>query len=229
MRRAEFRFQGNEQVMSGDAHHVDALVERLRGGDREALGELFSLHRDRLKRMVEVRLDKRLRGRVSGSDVLQEAYIDAAKRVDHYLGREDMPFYIWLRMITGQRLVEVHREHLGAQRRDAGRETSINASAGPAASSVVLADRLAGHLTSPSHGAVRNETAARLNEMLDGMDELDREVLVLRHFEELGNNEVARILDIDKHAASKRYVRALKRLGKALSEIPGFRDEYERD
>jgi RNA polymerase sigma-70 factor (ECF subfamily) len=202
------------------------LLARLREGDQQALADLYSHHRDALRRMVALRLDHRLNGRVSPSDVLQEAYIDALKRVGHYLAKPDMPFPGWLRLVVGQRLVEVHRQHLGAKIRAAGQEISLVHGAWPAASSVCLAARLAGNLPSPSEAAMRNESLALLEEAFNQMDPLDREVLALRHFEELSNNEVAEILGIQKAAASKRYVRALTRLKDALANVPGFSTDH---
>src|SRR6516162_2016404 len=115
--------------MVDETGDLQALLDRLRAGDQHALGELFSRYRERLGRMVHFRLDGRLRGRVAASDVLQEAYIDALKRLPHYQAVPDMPFLIWLRWVTMQRLVEVHRQHLGARMRDAGREVSLDARA----------------------------------------------------------------------------------------------------
>src|SRR5437764_1515351 len=143
---------------------VGALVERLRAGDQSALADLFARHRDRLRRMVELRLDHRLAGRVSASDVLQEAYIDALKRVEHYFEKPDQPFFGWLRLVVGQRLADVHREHL-AQKRNATRDVPIHA--GGAADSACIAAILLGNLTSPSHAAAKNEAFARLEEALD--------------------------------------------------------------
>jgi RNA polymerase sigma-70 factor (ECF subfamily) len=209
--------------MADELPETDALLARLRQGDLQALGELYSRYREPLRRMVVLRLDHRLGGRVSPSDVLQEAYIDALKRVVHYLAKPDMPFPGWLRLIVGQRLVEVHRYHLGAKGRDASQEIALaHGGAWPAASSVCLAARLAGDLSSPSEAAMRNESLASLEEALNQMDPLDREVLALRHFEELSNHEVAEVLGIQKAAASKRYVRALARLKDALADLPGF-------
>jgi RNA polymerase sigma-70 factor (ECF subfamily) len=201
-----------------DQEIVD-LVERLRGGDQSALAELFDRHRDRLRRMVEVRLDHRLAGRVSASDVLQEAYIDALKRVEHYFSKPDQPFFGWLRLVVGQRLADVHREHL-AGKRNATRDVGING--GNAADSACLAACLLGNLTSPSHVAERNETFVQLEEALNQMDPVDREVLALRHFEELSNGDTAMLLGIQPAAASKRYVRALARLRQILESLPGF-------
>ena len=203
----------------GEADIVE-LLARVRGGDQPALAELFARHRDKLRRMVQLRLDHRLAGRVSPSDVLQEAYIDALKRIDHYFDKPDQPFFGWLRLVVGQRLADVHREHL-AQKRDVGQEVAIHRG-GPGADSACLAACLLGSGTSPSHAAARTESFGRLEEALEQMDPLDREVLALRHFEELTNNETAALLGIQSAAASKRYVRALARLKQILETIPGF-------
>ena len=205
----------------GEADIAD-LLARVRAGDQPALAELFARHRDKLRRMVQLRLDHRLAVRVSPSDVLQEAYIDALKRIDHYFEKPDQPFFGWLRLVVGQRLADVHREHL-AQKRDVGHEVPIHRG-GPGADSACLAACLLGSGTSPSHAAARTESFARLEEALDRMDALDREVLALRHFEELSNTDTAEILGIQPAAASKRYVRALARLKQILETIPGFGD-----
>ena len=209
-----------------ESPELRALLDRLDGGDVAALGGLFALYQSKLKRMVDLRLDPRLNGRVSASDVVQEAYIDALKRVRHYIDNPEMPFHVWLRLIAGQRLVEVHRQHLGARCRDAGQEISIDRNGRgrgwAAASSVCLAGHLAGHGPSPSSIVVRGETLARLEAALDALDPIDREVLALRHFEELTNQEVAELLGLDKSAASKRYMRALVRLKDVLAVSPGF-------
>jgi len=197
---------------------ITELVARLRTGDHAALAELFDRHREKLRRMVQLRLDQRLGGRVSASDVLQEAYIDALKRVDHFFEKPDQSIFGWLRLVVGQRLADVHREHL-AQKRSAGREVSLH---GGATDSACLVACLLGNRSSPSHAADRNEVYAKLEQALDQMDPIDREVLALRHFEELSNTETAALLGIQSAAASKRYVRALARLKQILESIPGF-------
>jgi RNA polymerase sigma-70 factor, ECF subfamily len=204
-----------------ETEEVRPLLDRLQAGDQLALGELFSKYRDRLGRMIQFRLDGRLKGRIATSDVLQEAYIDALKRLPHYQADPEMPFLIWLRWVTMQRLVEVHRQHLGAQMRDAGREVALGAGGPLAASSAMIAEFI-GDLTSPSQAAQRSETVAQLGRALDGLDPTDREVLALRHFEELSNQETAAVLGIQPAAASKRYVRALERLKGALEQLPDF-------
>jgi RNA polymerase sigma-70 factor (ECF subfamily) len=194
------------------SEQTDALLERLRASDEQALGELFMLHRERLWRMLYVRLDSRLASRLSPDDVLQETFLDVARRIGEYLAGASVPFYVWLRFLTLQRMQMMQRAHLGAQMRDAGREVSLPRGGGPFASSESMAGQLVSHMTSPSQAAIRRELQEQLRRALEEMDPLDREVLALRHFEELGNGEVAEVLGISKEAASKRHVRALKRL-----------------
>ncbi len=201
-----------------DDQEITALLRRLRSGDRDALAELFDRYREKLRRMVRVRLDPRLAARVSTSDVLQEAYIDAWMRLDHYFEKPDQNFFGWLRLIVAQRLADVHRRHL-AQKRHAGREITID-TADPC-DSACLAANLLGDLSTPSTAAARNECLARLERALEQLDPLDREVLALRHFEELGNAETAELLGIQPAAASKRYVRALAKLKDLLDLRPG--------
>jgi RNA polymerase sigma-70 factor (ECF subfamily) len=198
------------------AERTAALLDRLRG-EEEALGELFELYRERLWRMVYVRLDRRLARRLAPDDVLQEAFLDVARRIGEYLDDPAVPFYVWLRFLTAQRLQMVQRAHLGTRMRDVSQEVSLHARVS-FASPDSMAGQLVSHLTSPSQAAMRSELQQRLRAALDAMDPLDREVLALRHFEELGNNEVAVVLGISKDAASKRHVRALKRLRDVLAE-----------
>ncbi len=195
-----------------------ALLDRLRAGDDQAVGELFELYRERLWRMLSVRMDRRLAGRVSPDDVLQDAFLDVARRVREYLDDPAVPVYVWLRFLTVQRLQKVQRAHLGAKMRDARLESALPPGGGAWASSDSMAGQFVGHMTSPSQAAVRREMQDRLRAALGTMDPLDREVLALRHFEELGNSEVAAVLGITKEAASKRHVRALTRLKDILME-----------
>jgi RNA polymerase sigma-70 factor (ECF subfamily) len=198
------------------------LQGRLHAGEDRALVELFMRQRERLRRMVKLRLDRRLQGRIDPSDVLQEATIEVARRAREYLANPTMPPFLWLRWITGQTLLVLHRRHLGSKMRDACLEVSLHHGALPHASSVSLAGMLLGRLTSPTRAAQRAELRLRLQDALNAMDPIDREVIALRHFEELDNNETARVLGISKKAASNRYIRALKRLKDALAGIQGF-------
>ena len=190
-------------------------------GDRASLGVLLMEHKPRLRRMIALRLDLRLRGRIDPSDVIQEAFIEATDRLGEYLDRPEVPFFLWLRFLTSQKLVTLHRHHLGTQIRDARREVSLYRGAMPEASSAALAAQLLGAEVRPSEAAVRAETRIRLQEALNGLDPIDREVLALRHFERLSRQEAARELGISEAATSKRYVRALGRLKEALANLPG--------
>ena len=198
------------------------LLARAAAGDEEALTELFSRYRKRLKQMVRLRLNRRLQGRIDDSDVLQEAYLEAARRLPEYLADRPLPFFLWLRHLTGEKLIDTHRRHLGAKMRDAAQEVSLHRGPMPAASSASLAAQLLGRLTSPSQAAVKAETRLRVQEVLNRMDLLDREVLALRHFEQLSNAEVAETLGLNESTASSRYLRALKRLKDELCDLPGL-------
>jgi RNA polymerase sigma-70 factor (ECF subfamily) len=203
---------------------TDELLRRAAVGDYEGWGDLLARHRERLRRMVALRLDQRLQGRIDASDVIQEACVDAFSRLPEYLQNPTMPFFLWLRFLTGQKLLELHRHHLGTHMRDAGREVSLYRGALPEASSAALAAQLLGRDTRPSQAAVRAEMKIRLQEALNSMEPLDREVLALRHFEHLNNAETAKVLDIQESAASKRYLRALQRLKEILAGMPGGLD-----
>jgi RNA polymerase sigma-70 factor (ECF subfamily) len=208
-------------ISNHDTPETNDLLERAAAGDSEGLGRLLDRDRARLRRMVALRLDRRLNGRVDPSDVIQEAQLEAAGRLAEFLRNPTMPFFVWLRLITGQRLLALHRRHLGARLRDAAREVSLDRPALPQATSAALAAQLLGRATSPSAAAVRAEMKARLHEALDVMDPIDREVLTLRHFEQLSTAEAARELGISEEAAKKRHIRALKRLQAILTSAPG--------
>jgi RNA polymerase sigma-70 factor (ECF subfamily) len=210
------------RMMAAESSESIELHRRIERGDESALLELFARHRDRLKRMVKLRLDRRLQGRIDASDVLQEACIDVARRAREYLASPSMPVFLWLRWVTGQKLLVLHRRHLGSKIRDVGLEVSLHQGALPQATSVSLAAMLLGRLTSPTRAAQRAELQLRLQDALNAMDPVDREILTLRHFEELNNNETAQVLGISKTAASNRYIRALKRLKDSLDGMPGF-------
>jgi RNA polymerase sigma-70 factor (ECF subfamily) len=199
-----------------------SLLERAKLGDMHALAELFARYRTRLQKLVRLRLDRRMSGRIDTSDVLQDAYLDVARRFAEYVEAPTVPFYLWVRALTGQRLVDLHRRHLGAQMRDAGHDVSLYRGALPTASSASLAQHLLAGLTSPTQAAIRCEMQIRLQEALNSMDPIDREVLALKHFEQLSTSEIAEVLGMSKAGAGSRYLRAIKRLRELLSRIPGF-------
>ena len=203
-------------------NHEEALHQRLIAGDEGALGDLFDIHRERLWRTVQFRLDRRLAARVDPDDILQEAFVNAAARVQHYLEDPTRSLFVWFRLIVGQTLVDVYRRHIGAEMRDAGREVSLQGMKYPQATSMSLAAELLGSITSPSQAAQRAEVSIQLEQALAEMSDLDQEIIALRHFEDLTNGEVAEVLEIQPTAASNRYVRALTRLKDVLSRFPEF-------
>jgi RNA polymerase sigma-70 factor, ECF subfamily len=205
----------------------EGLLRRAAAGDQEGWALLLNLHRGRLRRMVALRLDQRLQGRIDPSDVIQEAYLEASMRLSEYLRQPSMPFFLWLRFLTAQKLLGLHRHHLQTDMRNAGRDISLFSGAFPETSSAALASQLLGREPRPSEAAIRVEMKIRLQAALNGMDPLDREVLALRHFEQLNNRETAQSLGIQESAASKRYIRALKRLKEILTEDPGGLREAE--
>jgi RNA polymerase sigma-70 factor (ECF subfamily) len=211
--------------MQDNSSETAQLLERARSGDEAALDELFTLHRDRLRRMVQMRLDWRLQGRIDESDVIQDAYLEASRRLNEYLAKPDMPLFLWLRFLVGERLLILHRHHLGTKMRDVRREISIFNDLLPEASSAALAAQLLGEQTSPSEAAVRAEQLLYLQEAINQLEPIDREVLALRHFEQLSRVETARVLGIAEDAAAKRYIRALKRLKDMLARMPGAQVE----
>lgn len=203
----------------------DVIVESLRSGREDALADYFFQVQDRLKRIVNFRLDYRLSGRVSESDVIQETFVRAAKRIDSFLEKDDMPFFVWLRLEVSQKLHEIHRHHFGAEKRDIRKEIKFGKNNDSGQTSMALAAHIVAKLTSPSRLIERAEQIAILEKTLGEMNELDREVIALRHFEELSNIETARILEIEPAAASKRYLRALKRLKEIMESAREFNGE----
>ncbi len=202
--------------MINDGFDYAGELCQLQSGGEEAVATLFGRYREKLLRMIAFRLDSRIIGKVDGDDILQDAFVETARRIQDYLDQPSVPFFVWLRQITSQVLIDTHRRYLGAKMRDVKQEVGLFHGGSANTSSSGLAAQLADSLTSPSQFAVREEMVTELRATLDELDEIDREVLVLRHLEELSNNEVAEILGIDKYAASKRYLRALERLRGAM-------------
>ncbi len=194
-----------------------ALLDRAIGGSGEALDQLLALHRSRLHRMVSLRMDRHLQGRLDASDVIQDAFVEALQRFPEYVKTPKTSFFLWLRFLTRQKLITLYRHHVGALARDARKEVAIEARSGSMATSEGLAAQLLATETSPSRAAVREEVKAEVQTALGGLEPLDREVLALRHFEHLSNAEVAEELGITKAAASKRYIRAAQRLKGVLA------------
>jgi RNA polymerase sigma-70 factor (ECF subfamily) len=206
---------------TGESSETNRLLDRAARGDHRVLEPLLARHRDRLLRMVALRLDQRLRKRIDPSDVIQEAYLEASARLEQYLRSPTMPFYLWLRFLAGQKIVTMHRHHLGVGMRDAGREVAFPRETFPEASSAALAAHFLDRGPRPSEDAIRAELREQVRRSLDSLPPLDREVLALRHFEQLSRSEIATVLGISEAAAGKRYLRALEKLKQILGRAGG--------
>ena len=191
------------------------LLEQARQGRPEAVARLFDSHRACLRRAILLRLDRRVAARVDASDVLQETYLEAARRLPDYLANPPLPFDLWLRWLAREQVLMCHRRHLGADKRAATREVGPL----PAESSAQFVSAFAGRGSSPSQHLAAVEIAERLRQALQQLSEEERDLILWRHFEQLSTREVAQLLQITDAAASKRYVRALERLRELLINL----------
>jgi RNA polymerase sigma-70 factor (ECF subfamily) len=198
--------------MSTEPAHTTELLNRVRAGDTAAQAELFEAYRLRLRRMVDLRIDGRLAARLDPSDVLQELYLDVAAQMEAYLRQPRVDFYVWLRGLAWERLLKLHRRHLGAKCRAIGREQAL-----PLDSSAALAEQFLARGVSPSEALLKEELRRRVQQALAKLEEEDREVILMRDFEDMTNGEVAQALDLGASGATMRYGRALFRLKEILS------------
>ncbi len=185
-------------------------------GQIPPLTEMFDQYRARLRLMVDLRIDRRIRSRVDASDVIQEAFIDAVRRYSSYKSDAKMSPYVWLRFLTLQQLQIAHRRHLGAKSRTATIEERLDFCGAPAVDSGSVAEYLVGEESSPSVKVARHEEIARMATAIDDLDEVDREILMLRHFEQLEYAEIGEILNLNRSTTWARYRRAVKKLGSVL-------------
>lgn len=198
---------------------IDALIERYRNGDAAAGGELLALHRGAVRRMIELRLDPTVRRRVDASDVVQDVLVEAHTRLPEYAARPALEFGLWLRQIARDRMIDAYRRHRLAARRSIDREQAF-APAFADQSALDLAGLLADRQATPATEAVAHELERRFADALEKLDEPDREIITLRHHEQLGNQETAQVLGLSEPAAGMRYLRAMRRLRALLGEAP---------
>jgi RNA polymerase sigma-70 factor (ECF subfamily) len=201
-------------ALGQDPEDVQRLLEQVGAGDRGALDRLLGRYRDYLRVMVGLRMDPHLQARVDPSDVVQEARLEAARRITDFLERRPMPFHLWLRQTAFENLLRLRRQHVEAECRTVQREVPL-----PDGSSALLARQLLGEGATPSEQLAEAELAARLRQAVAQLPEDDREVVLMRNFEGLTNQEVSQVLGLDPAAASKRYGRALLRLRKVLRAL----------
>ena len=196
---------------------TDELLRRVAAGDAHARSQLLARHRQRLRHMIEVRLDRRLRPRIDPSDIVQDALTEAAQKLSDYARRRPLPFYPWLRRLAWERLLQVHRRHVRAQRRSVRRE-DFGGLPLPEDSAGDLAERLAARGSSPSERLRHSEQRQRVQQALARLGAADREVLVLRYLEDLNTAEIAAVLELTESAVKMRQLRALQRLRDLLDD-----------
>jgi RNA polymerase sigma-70 factor, ECF subfamily len=194
------------------------LLARARDGDAPAINELLDRHREALRRMIDLRMDRVVQRRVDASDIVQDVLVEANRRLTEYLQNPTMPFHLWLRHMAHDRLIDAHRRHRQAARRSIDREQSLVAARFLDQSSLDLAAQLADRELTPAAAATWNELQRRFQAALDTLEEQDQEVILMRHFEHLGNSEVAQALGLSEAAAGMRYLRAMRRLRAKLTD-----------
>ena len=196
------------------------LLAIARQGDRAAVNRLLERHRVSLKKLIQLRLDRKIARRVDASDVVQDVLMEANTRLQDYLADPKMPFHLWLRQLAQDRMIDVYRRHRGAQRRSLDREQSIAAPQFSDQSGFDLMGQLADHELTPAAASIRKELEARFVLALDQLEDEDREIVLMRHFEQLGNSEVADALGLSAAAAGMRHLRALRKLRAILGDRP---------
>jgi RNA polymerase sigma-70 factor (ECF subfamily) len=207
-----------------DARETEALLADAKGGDAGAVNQLLEGHRDAVRRMIDLRMDQVLKRRVDASDIVQEVLIEANRRLRDYLANPVIPFHLWLRQMAKDRLIDAHRRHRQAGRRSMDREQPL-AVASPDQSSINLAAQLRDQQLTPAAAAAWAELQRRFETACAQLDDQDREIVLMRHFEHLANSEAAESLGLSAQAASMRYLRAMRRLRKLLDG--GESDEVE--
>ncbi len=197
----------------------DQTLELLKGakeGDGDAVNRLMDRHRVAVRRLIQMRLDKALTSRVDASDVVQDVLFEASRRMDDYISNPTMPFHLWLRQLAKDRIIDMHRRHRTAQRRSVDREQHIASLGNDDRSAADLMTLLKDAELTPAAATVRKEMEQRFLEALNELPDDDRELILMRHFEHLGNSEVAEALGLSAPAAGMRYLRAIRRLREAL-------------
>ena len=214
----------NEELTRGalkmwpDAPKTEELLFQAKGGDESAVNQLMGRHRNSLRQLVRMRLDQKIQRRVGVSDVVQDVLVEANRRIQRYLDNPVMPFHLWLRQIARDRIIDAHRRHRTSARRSVDREQAVSAPRGYDQSSFQLAAMLNDNRLTPAAAALQKEMARRVEQALTKLEDKDCEIIVMRHYEMLTNQEIASALSLTEPAASMRYLRAIRRLKSVLQQ-----------
>ena len=199
-----------------EGEQTQDLLKEVGQGDQSAVNRLLDRHRDAVRRMVQMRLDHAVARRVDASDVVQDVLLEASQRLTDYIRNPSMPFHLWLRQLAKDRMIDMHRRHRGAQRRCVDREQNMSSFNSDDQSAADLTSLLRDAELTPAASALRKEMEERFVLALDKLEESEREIIIMRHFEHLGNGEVAEALGLSAPAAGMRYLRAIRRLRELL-------------
>jgi RNA polymerase sigma-70 factor (ECF subfamily) len=197
---------------------IKPLLNQAKGGDESAVNALMDQHRNSLRQLIRMRLDQKIQRRVDVSDVVQDVLVEANRRLQRYLNEPIMPFHLWLRQIAKDRIIDAHRRHRVSAKRSVDREQQLAPPRGYDQSSVHLASLLGDNQLTPAAAAVQQELAQRVEEAIAQLEERDCEIIVMRHYEHLSNQEIGEVLNLSEPAASMRYLRAIRRLKKLMTE-----------
>lgn len=203
-----------------NSEETQELLQSAKLGDTQAVNDLLERHRNAIKQMVHMRMDKKVAGRVDASDIVQDVMLDASQRLRDFIQTSPMPFHLWLRQLAKDRLIDAHRRHRGAQRRSVDREQRLHVQYADQ-SSLDLAAQLQDYELTPAAATLRKELEQRFLDALDRLDDDDREMIIMRHQEHLSNSDVALALDLTAAAAGMRYLRAIRRLRDVLGSDEG--------
>ena len=195
-----------------------SLLEAARNGDNQAVNQLLEEHRGPVRRLVEMRLDRKVQQRIDVSDVVQDVLVEASGRLDRYLNDPVMAFHLWMRQIAWDRIIDTYRRHRVSAKRNMDREQPIAVPAGSDQSTMELAVQLRDPALTPATAATQREIAGKVESVIELLNEQDREIILMRHYEHLSNLEIAEVLKLNPPAASMRYLRALRRLRQLLAE-----------
>lgn len=200
-----------------EAEKTEQLLAGAKDGNADAVNRLMERHRDALRRMVQMRLDQKIQRRVDVSDVVQDVLVEANRRLRDYLANPGMSFHLWLRQIAKDRIIDAHRRHRVSAKRSVDLEQALAAPAGVDHSTLDLVARLCDQELTPAAAVAQKELAQQVEAALTQLGEQDCEIIVMRHYEQLSNQEVAQALELTEPAASMRYLRALRRLRTLLA------------
>jgi RNA polymerase sigma-70 factor (ECF subfamily) len=204
---------------------TEELLQVARAGEPDAINQLLDRHRDAVRRLVQMRLDQRIQRRVDVSDVVQDVLVEASRRLDDYLANPIMTFRLWIRQIAQDRIIDAHRRHRASAKRSVDRECTLAAPAGMDRSTIELAAQLQDPELTPAAAAAQREMLRQVEQAITELDEQDAEIILMRHYERLSNQEIAQALGLTEPAASMRYLRAVRRLREKLDQRGEMRGE----